>query len=511
MSAVPVPAEKHEAPGQHTGGLSLPKTLWWLPSRIVIHTGRGWITLHHPYDTAKTFSQETLGVSPIGTDGWAYFCGWDVDHGGWETVQALLQALPSGAIPLVSRSGGRNGKGHHLWCFPTDPIPVDVAVVFAAEIRRLAGIPCEAFPTSRNSRCFKWPGSYHPETGVQETFVDIRTGGETELDTQAVLEMLAAGMLRTPTRVFYQVAARSPLAPSVLTRRLQDRPTSSKDNQAPIKQQSSKTQAPAEAPARDPSMLESLARDERLAAWLMRQAGRKPVPIGRSFWCILHRERHPSAAFHRTEDGRLLYHDMHASKHDTPEWLTLGEVYAALRTGHVRRLRPHESAMWLAKAGIDANILPPSTFNATLLANSTFQAWVGTTSENNCDVYMSGCSHPAPPDPEVTKVWECCIEQTKVALVCGFAEILASARFLAREAGVELWEANKAANLLAVLGFLEKVPSGGRGDRWRMLTPKLEDVLVRWELLGRPSLREFNAKLVAEKLGEDVARAVFRR
>jgi hypothetical protein len=74
-----------------------------------------------------------------------------------------------------------------------------------------------------------------------------------------------------------------------------------------------------------------------------------------------------------------------------------------------------------------------------------------------------------------------------------------------------LWEANKAANLLAVLGFLEKVPSGGRGDRWRLCSPPLEDVLGRWEALGRPSLREFNRKLVAERLGEDVARAVFRR
>jgi len=480
-------------------------TLWWTPCRITVHTGRGWITLHHPYDTAKTFSQETLGVSPIGTNGWAYFCGWDVDHGGWETVQALLQALPSGAIPLVSRSGGRNGKGYHVRCFSAEPLPVDVAVTFAAEVRRVAGIPCEAFPTSRNSKCLKWPGSLHPETGVQEAFVDIRTDGTTELDTPAVLDMLRSGLLRTPAQVFYRVAANSPLAPPILTGRFRDRPAPRKANTE------AGAQAGAQAPARDSSLLEALARNEKLAEWLLRQAGRKPVPIGRSFWCIFHRERHPSAAFHGTEDGRLLYHDMHASKYGTPEWLTLGEVYAALSTGHVRKLRPHESAVWLAKAAIAANILPPSTFNATLLANSTFQGWLGATSENNSDVYMSGCSHPDSPEVTAAKVWECIVEQARVTQVCGFGEILASARFLAREAGVELWEANKAANLLAVLGFLEKVPSGGRGDRWRVLTPALEDVLARWQALGRPSLREFNRKLVAERLGEDVARAVFRR
>lgn len=393
-----------------------------------------------------------------------------------------------------------------MWCFPADALPVDVAVTFAAEIRRLAGVPCEAFPTSRNSRCLKWPGSYHPETGVQETFVDIRTGGETELDTQAVLEMLAAGLLRTPAQVFYQVAANSPLAPPVLTGRFRDRPAPREANT----QAGAQAGAPAPAP-RDTTLLESLAQSEELVTWLLRQAGRKPVPIGRSFWCIFHRERHPSAAFHRTEDGRLLYHDMHASKYGTPEWLTLGEVYAALSTGHVRKLRPHESAVWLAKAAIAANILPPSTFDATLLANSTFQGWLGATSENNCDVYKSGCSHPKSPEVTAAKVWECIVEQARVAQVCGFGEILASARFLAREAGVELWEANKAANLLAVLGFLEKVPSGGRGDRWRVLTPALEHVLARWKALGKPSLREFNRRLVAEKLGENVARAVFRR
>lgn len=486
-----------------------PETWWWTPARFAIPTRTGWKT-HPPIRTQYiTFAGESqttvsrcIAVSPIATDGQAYFAAWDVDSGSWADVEAILGVLPPGAVPLVSLSGK---KGWHVWLFPAEPIPVDVAVTFAAEIRRLAGVPCEAFPTSRNSRCLKWPGSYHPETFAAEVFVDIRTGGTTELDTQAVLEMLAAGMLRTPARVFHQVAANSPLAPPVLTGRFRDRPAPREANAQ------ARAQAGAQAPARDPSLLESLARDERLAEWLLRQAGRKPVPIGRSFWCIFHRERHPSAAFHRTEDGRLMYHDMHASKYGTPEWLTLGEAFAALRTGHVRKLKPHESAVWLAKAAIAANILPPSTFNATLLVNSTFWGWREATSENNHDVYKSGCSHPAPPGPEVTKVWECCIEQARVALVCGFAEILASARYLAREAGVELWQANKAANLLAVLGFLEKVPGGGRGDRWRVLTPALEDVLARWEALGKPSLREFNRRLVAERLGEDVARAVFRR
>ena len=83
--------------------------------------------------------------------------------------------------------------------------------------------------------------------------------------------------------------------------------------------------------------------------------------------------------------------------------------------------------------------------------------------------------------------------------------------FVAEEAGIPPWVANRCMNLLAVLGFLEKLPSTGGGDRWRVLAPNLEDVLKRWEALGRPSLREFNRRLVAERLGEDVAARVFRR
>ncbi len=504
--ALPAPAmERDRLPPE-----AAPASWWWTPARFVIPTRTGWKTIPPDQYIGNAHSWQAVAISPIGMDGMVHFVASDVDSGSWVDVEAILRVLPREAVPLVSFSGK---KGWHLWLFPAEPLPADVAVTFAAEVRRAAGIPCEAFPTSRNSRCLKWPGSYHPETGVQEAFVDIRTGGATELDTPAVLEMLAAGMLRTSTQVFYQVAARSPLAPPVLTGRLRDRPASSSDNQAPIKQDAKQNASnllgKIGAPARDPSLLDSLARSEELVAWLMRQAGRKPVPVGRSFWCILHRERHPSAAFHRAQDGKVIYHDMHASKYGTPEWLTLGSLYAALRTGHTRKLRRHEAATWLAKAGIEANLVPPSTFNTTLLANSTFQAW-GAQLGKQHDMEISHVAYTPEADP-LPRVWEAVLRLDKVQRVCGYDVLLASQRFMAKEAGVAEWAASRCMNLLCVLGFLEKLPSTGRGDRWRLSTPSLEDVLRRWDLLGKPSLREFNGKLVAERLGEDVAAKVFRR
>ncbi|MDI6824724.1 MAG: hypothetical protein QME87_10285 [Bacillota bacterium] len=412
-------------------------------------------------------------------------------------MEAILRVLPPRAVPLVSRSGK---KGWHLWLFPAEPLPVDVAVTFAAEVRRLAGVPCEAFPTSRNSRCLKWPGSLHPETGVQEAFVDIRTGGVTELDTQAVLEMLAAGMLRTPARVFYQVAASSPLAPPVLTGRFPDRPAPKKAN----------AQAGAQAPARNLSLLDSLARSEKLAAWLLQEAGRKPVPIGKAFRCILpgHQERKASASFYRMEDGHIMYRDWHGR--NGQEWYTMGEVYAALRTGHARKLRSHEAATWLAKAGIAAELVPHSTFSTIDSANSVFEGWVGAARRQNPPViFQVGLTANA--GPQTLKVWEVFVKWARLTQVCGFSDVFASKRFVAEQAGIPPWVANRCMNLLAVLGFLEKLPSTGGGDRWRVLAPNLEDVLKQWEALGRPSLREFGCKLVADRLGEDVAARVFRR
>ena len=113
----------------------------------------------------------------------------------------------------------------------------------------------------------------------------------------------------------------------------------------------------------------------------------------------------------------------------------------------------------------------------------------------------------------MAKVWRALCDEAMVSAINGFSEVKASKRFLAGIAGVTDDVANRAMNLLCVLGILHKVPGSGgqRGDRYVLGNPSSEEVLRRWEALGKPSLREFKKTLVEERLGPEIANAVFRR
>ena len=84
------------------------------------------------------------------------------------------------------------------------------------------------------------------------------------------------------------------------------------------------------------------------------------IPVehaGKPFLCILHEERHPSAALWRSEDGRLWYKDFHAAKRGGPDLLILPEVYAARISGLVERLNGPSRAAWAFRLLVDAKIL----------------------------------------------------------------------------------------------------------------------------------------------------------
>ncbi len=177
-----LPAEKLAQVGNDLG-LSI-SGLWWTPERIAFHNGQDWKTVPWQKFIPKGQKMQTLAVSPLGTDSLAYFIAWDIDNGDPQDVRAILEAMPKGMVPLVSASGK---KGWHVWVFPSEPLPVQTAIAFAKAIQEKAGIPCEIFPSSKRSRCLKWPRSVHPETGKPEVFVhedDLTT----EYDTQALLE-----------------------------------------------------------------------------------------------------------------------------------------------------------------------------------------------------------------------------------------------------------------------------------------------------------------------------------
>lgn len=551
-------ATKLEAPAPNRG-LSIPG-LWWQPCRVAYHDRQSWRTVPWHKFNPKNPKMQTLAISPIGTDGLCRFVAWDIDHGGPETVRKLLAALPQGCVPLVSKSGGRNGQGFHVWIFLSRPLPVQTCVSFAKAVLLQSGVRCEVFPTGPNSLCLKWPGQKHPETGKQEVFVH-KDDLTTKYDTEAVLQMLAEGYYHTPAAVVADYARRHGRAARGKVSKF--------DTQSDTTVSKIDTQVDTQAGHPDASQgkakpmqsldelgetfpqigetfpqiggiklvgtLDELAKREELARELMRLVGRRPVPLGKAFRCILpgHEERHPSATWVRLESGHIMYHDWHQK--DGEEWYTMQEVFHAIATSKVKKLSRLEAARWLAGLGIRSGFATELVLRqrekakaaAVVLASlQQGQQAAGTQQDAptpSCDSpcqtrghYLNGCS-PKGDWLVVLKVWEAVAEEAEIQAMGGFEEISLSARFLARRAKVKVEQANKAVNLLCCLGLLEKVPGSGgmKGDRFKLCgEADAEEAKRRLEALfpdGQVDLRAFKRELVAARLGPELAATVFRR
>jgi len=308
--------------------------LWWRPSKIAYFNGNDWITL--PYakytPTAKWKASATLSASPLDINGQCWYLAFDVDC-GLEVVRRIIQVLPPGCHPVISRSGGRNGAGYPCWLFLDQPVEVQTAVSFLKLILAKAGVEAEIFPASKNTKPLKLPGSIHPETHVCEEFWNIEANEA--YDNALVWQALLDGLYRTPSAIITEYVRQN-----------------AKDVQ-PAKKPKAKT---AKATKANRQATAWLASQERLCDYLMQLAGRPPVRIGASFRCILpgHQEKHPSANFVRGEGGVIFYHDWH--QRQGQEWYTLGEVFAALVSGQVKKLRPVENARWLALLGLQAGV-----------------------------------------------------------------------------------------------------------------------------------------------------------
>lgn len=506
-------------PGHAEYPSSLPLALWWRPATVAIHNGRSWKTFYADYNAiAKLNASATIAVSPLDTSGECWYLAFDIDQGGLEAVRKLLSVLPLGCRPLLSKSGGRGGEGFHLWLFLDQPIETQTAVSFLKLILAKANIASgvEVFPASRNARPLKLPGSQHPETHVCEDFVNLITGEE--YDTLAVWQALIDGLYRTPR--------------DVITEYVRQNAKDVRQNAKGVQQRQAKARTPRQATA-------WLASQERLCDYLMQLAGRQPVRIGASFRCILprHEEKHPSANFVRGEGGVIFYHDWH--QRQGQEWYTLGEVFAALVSGQVKKLRPVENARWLALLGLQAGVLTSQAASRRKhLEELTFtfvkflkEAFKLESIASNFDLSQGTFILPVvcknlgttdqskgrrnqPSTHEVLlRVWRVVCFEALLSAQAGFGEVKLSARFLAKEAGLPLDAANRGLNLVAALGLISKTPGSGgrRGDRIVFNSPSFEEAWQRWLILGRPSLRQFQASLVAERLGPEVAAAIFRR
>ena len=463
---------------------------WWQPAKLAVFLqGSGWRT-RMDLTPLEAVELGPIAVSPLDQRGTAHFIAWDIDTGKESDVRALRDALPSRLRErlLITLSGK---KGWHLWLFLDEPIAAENAVQFAKLVEERAGVQCEIFPSSKRSKCLKWPGQLHSETGKPETFVDtrwLRDAGR--LDTMVILELLYQGKYRAPKD---EVLAA-----------IRNWGSKRSDVQAP-ELESHRIWRPR-------TITDVLLGEEAVVDHLMREAGREYPGLGKPFRCILpeHEERNPSAAWWRDERGRFIYHDFH-QRTEGYRLFSVLEVHHALRTGEVRKLSPGEEAQELGLLLRTVPILQDRLYAVlklnTAILHSLFKINPCTTTDPHISKNHIGISC-------VISVWELLKRKFEERVKEGFVTIPASSGFVAERCGLSRINANRILNLLAVLGFIAKVGSvkreRSRGASWILRQADHKEAKRRWEALGKPPISKINKQLVVEKLGEEVAAAVWR-
>lgn len=107
----------------------------------------------------------------------------------------------------------------------------------------------------------------------------------------------------------------------------------------------------------------SLDLDEAALGALVAALGLPDVPLGRAFHCVLHHDRRPSAALHRSRDGEVLYHCFAGCGHRFPRsvggWLSLPAL-RAWQAGRRRRLGRVELVLWRLRLYEEAGLLEPA-------------------------------------------------------------------------------------------------------------------------------------------------------
>lgn len=470
---------------------------WWAPQSIAVAYSKNgkpaWTTPPRIGDLA---SYATFATSPFDTEGKCHFLAFDIDSGKEEDVDCLLQALPKGAVPVISVSGR---KGWHVWVYPSEPIRGEVACGFARAVAKKAGVSCETFPSSpEKSRCLKWPGCPHPETGNIETFLEWR-GDKHELDTRIMLEAIEGGMFRTPVRVISGMRL-TPQAPLGSTGTSTPEPPQKPPIYLLIDRGTQENPSVRLLSAVPKLSLADWFKDDAVALAMVHRLGARVRRVGAPFCCVLpgHRERRPSASLYQCENGVIVYHDWHASKFaDTNEkvleFLTLSEVYAASVSGVVRELpSAHQQAAWGMRFLMEAGFIGAPDVDAPLLP----EGFPG----------------------EARQVFEGFIKLAQVRRLANLDDAAQfSERFAASWCAVSPSVACKATNLLVAVGALKKheLPATGNHQvltgTFSFGTATTEEMAAVYDVLGRPSVTQFNKQLVRERLGDEAAQAIFRR
>ena len=106
--------------------------------------------------------------------------------------------------------------------------------------------------------------------------------------------------------------------------------------------------------------LKGLDRDEGFVIAVARGCGVPDhVRVGDMFRCILpgHTEEKPSANLFRTRDGTIVYCDWHHAAHGSPKFLTMAELYAAMVSQRVQKLKKPQHAAWKLRLLVELRLL----------------------------------------------------------------------------------------------------------------------------------------------------------
>jgi len=221
--------------------------------------------------------------------------------------------------------------------------------------------------------------------------------------------------------------------------------------------------------------------------------------IGKPFRCLLHKETNPSAILYRRKDGVIVYHDFHNSKSFDViqffEYMQNKERKEPVITSDRKWLK-----WWSAKLKeyIDLHQI-----------DTGFSVPIHSYVSNNDFSFMTDKHN------FVLKALEhfACLDMNK-----GELDFIASTRKVAELTGLATDEVNRIMNQFCYLGILQKGDKvktvNGFTYRYTFVCEDIAEVRDRYNHLkevGLLSLRNFSKAKVSERLGEDIAAAIFRR
>lgn len=101
-------------------------------------------------------------------------------------------------------------------------------------------------------------------------------------------------------------------------------------------------------------MLINASKDEEIAFQIMNNVFNVKVDrVGKSFKCPIHKEKQPSAALYRTDNGTIGFKDFHMEG----AFFTLPEAYFYYKNGKQKRLKGATSLIWWIRLLVNAKVL----------------------------------------------------------------------------------------------------------------------------------------------------------